>query len=88
MKAVYNILNNQDKVTMKQFYHIRCYPDLYKGFCALRRITCSCTGCVENFPNPGYLTWIKPYNHVMLSKPKHVSTLQSNVAIINGIFPN
>ena len=28
MKAVYNILNNQDKVTMKQFYHIRCNPGL------------------------------------------------------------
>ena len=23
MKAVYNILNNQDKLTMKHFYHIR-----------------------------------------------------------------
>ena len=23
MKDVYNILNNQDKVTMKQFYHIK-----------------------------------------------------------------
>ena len=47
MKAVYNILNNQDKVTMKHFYHIRCDPDLDKGFCAMRRIPCACTGCVE-----------------------------------------
>ena len=27
MKAVYKVLNNQDKVTMKFFYHIRCDPD-------------------------------------------------------------
>ena len=26
MKAVYNILNNKDKVSMKHFYHIRCDP--------------------------------------------------------------
>ena len=26
MKAVYKILNNKDKVSMKQFYHIRCDP--------------------------------------------------------------
>ena len=32
MKAVYNILNNQDKVTAKTNYHIRCDPDLDKGF--------------------------------------------------------
>ena len=32
MKAVYNILNNQDKVTMKHFYEKRCKPDLEKGF--------------------------------------------------------
>ena len=35
MKAVYKILNNKDKVTMKHFYHIRCDPDLGKGFCAM-----------------------------------------------------
>ena len=35
MKAVYNILNNQDKVTMKHFYHIRCDPDLDKGLCVM-----------------------------------------------------
>ena len=29
---------------------------------------------------------MKLYNHVMLSNPKHVSTLPSYVAIINGIF--
>ena len=26
MKAVYKILNNKDKVSIKQFYHIRCDP--------------------------------------------------------------
>ena len=26
MKAVSNILNNKDKVSMKHFYHIRCNP--------------------------------------------------------------
>ena len=52
MKAIYNILNNQYKVTMKHFYHIRCYPDLGEGFCAIRRIPCACTGCVEQLSNP------------------------------------
>ena len=46
MKAVYKILNNKDKVTMILFYHIRCDPDLDKGFCAIRRRPCACTGCV------------------------------------------
>ena len=53
MKDVYNILNNQDKVAMKHFYHIRCDPGLDKGFCAMRRITCACTGCVEQLSNTG-----------------------------------
>ena len=35
MKAVYNILNNQDKESMKKIYHIRCHPDLGKVFCAM-----------------------------------------------------
>ena len=35
MKAVYNNLNNQDNVTMKNFYHVRCDPDLDKFFCAM-----------------------------------------------------
>ena len=33
MKAVYKILNNKDKVSMKHFYHIRCNPQLGEGFC-------------------------------------------------------
>ena len=28
MKAVYKILNNKDKVSIKHFYHIRCDPEL------------------------------------------------------------
>ena len=36
MKAVYKILNNKDKVTLKHFYHIRCDPDLDEGFCDMR----------------------------------------------------
>ena len=52
MKAVYKILNNQDKVTMKNFYHIRCDPDLVEGFCAMRHIPVDCTGCVEQLSHP------------------------------------
>ena len=52
MLDVYKILNNQDKVTMKHFYHIRCDPDLDKVFCALQRISCACTACVEQIYNP------------------------------------
>ena len=52
MKAVYKILNNKDKVTMKHFYNIRCDPDLDEGFCAMQRITCACTGCVEQLFKP------------------------------------
>ena len=54
MKAVYKILNNQDKVKMKHFYHVRCDPDLDEGFCAMRRITCAWYGCVEELSN----TWL------------------------------
>ena len=52
MKAVHNILNNQDKLTMKHFCHIRCDLDLDRGFCDMRRIPCACTGFVEQLPNP------------------------------------
>ena len=45
-------MNNKDKVTIKQFYHIRCDPDLYKSFCDMRRIPCACTGCVEHLSKP------------------------------------
>ena len=37
---------------MKHFYHIRCNPDLYEGFCAMKSVPCACTGCVEQLFNP------------------------------------
>ena len=46
MKAIYKILNNKDKVSMKHFYHIRCDPELGEGFCAMRCIPCACSVCV------------------------------------------
>ena len=52
MKDVYKILNNQDKVKMKHFYHIRCDTDLYEGLCAMKRIPCDCTRCVEQLYKP------------------------------------
>ena len=61
MKAVYNILNNQDKVTMNQFYHIRCDPDLGEVFCAMQRIPCYCTGCVEQLSDP----WLSNLNKTL-----------------------
>ena len=39
---------------MKHFYLIRCNPDLDKGFCDMRRITCACNGCAEQLSN----TWL------------------------------
>ena len=67
MKAVYKILNNQDKMTMKHFYHIRYDPDLEEGFCAMRRIPYACIGCVEQLSN----TWL----------PNLDKTLQPHYAI-------
>ena len=52
MKAVYKIMNNQDKVTTKQVYCIRYITDLGKGFCAMQIIPCACTRCVKQLPNP------------------------------------
>ena len=46
MKAVYKILNNKDKVSMKHFSHIICNPELGEGFCAMRLIPCAFSGCV------------------------------------------
>ena len=54
MKAVYNIMNNQDKVKIKNVYHRICDPDLDEGLCAIRCIPCACTGCVEQLSN----TWL------------------------------
>ena len=66
MKAVYKILNNKDKVTVKHFYHIRCDPDLDKGFCDMRRIPCACTRCVDQLSKP----WL-PYLDKTL-QPRYV----------------
>ena len=52
IKAVDKILNNQDKGTMKHFYHIICNPDLDKVLYVMRRITCDCNGCVEQLSKP------------------------------------
>ena len=52
MKAVYKILNIQDKVTMKHFYRIRCNPDLEKVLCAIQQITFACTGCGKKLSKP------------------------------------
>ena len=86
MKNVYKILNNQDKETMKHFYHIRCDSDLDEGFCAMRRIPYASNECAEQLYKPWLPKLDKSYNHVILSNPKHVSTLPSYVDIINDIF--
>ena len=52
MEVVYKILNNQDKVTMKHLYYIRCDSDLDKVFFAMQSIPCACTGCVEQLSKP------------------------------------
>ena len=66
MKAVYKIMNNKDKVIMKQFYHIRCDPYLDEGFCAMWRITCDCTGCVDQLSGP----WIPNLDKTL--QPRYV----------------
>ena len=52
MNDVNNIQNNQDKMTMKHFYCIRCDPDLYEVFCAMKCIPCAFTGFVEQLSKP------------------------------------
>ena len=37
---------------MKHFYHIRCDPELGEGFCAMWRIPCDCSVCVEQLSKP------------------------------------
>ena len=66
MKAVYKILYNKDKVTMKRFYHIRCDPNLDKGFCAMQKIPCACTGCVEKLSKP----WLPNLDKIL--QPRYV----------------
>ena len=64
MKAIYKILNNQDKVTMKNFYHIICNPGLDKGSCAMQHIPCACNGCVEQLSN----TWLPTKDKTLLPR--------------------
>ena len=66
MKAVYKILNNKDKVTMKQFYHIRCDPDLDECFYVMQRIPCACNGCVEQLSK----TWLPNLDKTL--QPRYV----------------
>ena len=87
MKAVYNIMNNQNKVTMEHNYHIRCDTGLEEVLCAMQLISSACTEYGEQLSNPWLPNLYKPYNQIMISNPKHVSTLSSYVAIINGTFP-
>ena len=51
---------------MKHFYHIRCDPELGEGFCAMRRIHCACSGCVEQLSKP----WLP--NLEKTQQPRHV----------------
>ena len=37
---------------MKQFYRVRCDPDLYEVVCAMQRIPCACTRGVEQISKP------------------------------------
>ena len=70
MKYVYKILNNQDKVTMKQFYCIRCDPDLGEGFYDMRRIPFAFTGCVEQLSKPCLPNSDKPLQRRYAIKPE------------------
>ena len=60
MNDVYKIMNNQDKVTMKHFYHIICAPNLDENLFAMRRIPWTFTGCVEQLYNPWLTNFDKP----------------------------
>ena len=37
---------------MKHFYRLGCDPDLDEGLCAMQRIPCACTKCVEDISKP------------------------------------
>ena len=51
---------------MKHFYHIRCDPDLGEGFCAMRRIPCACSECVEQL----FKSWVP--NLEKMQQPRYV----------------
>ena len=84
----FKLPNNQDKVKMKHFYHIKCDYNLDKVSVLCNAYLVLVIGVLNNSPNPGYPNWIKPSNHVILSNLKHVGTLPSYVAIINGLLKN
>ena len=70
MKAVYKILNNQNKATMKHFYHIRHDTDSDKGFCDMRQIPCACTGCAQQISKPWLPNLDKTPQPCYVIKPK------------------
>ena len=70
MKSVYKIINNQYKVTMKHLYRIISNTDLYKGFCSMRIIPCSCNGCVEQLSKPWLPNLDKTLQPCYVIKPK------------------
>ena len=79
MKAVDKIMNNQDTVTMKHFYHIIFDPGLAKGFCAMQCIPCDCNGCVEQLSKPWLPNLDKTLQPYYVIKPetcKYSSTLR------------
>ena len=63
-------MNNQDKLTTKQFYNIRCDTDLDEGFCDMRRIPCACTGCVEQLFKPWLPNLDKTLQTLYVIEPK------------------
>ena len=65
MKTVYKIMNNQDKVTMENFYHIRCDPELDEGFFDIQHIPCDCNRCVEQLSK----TWLTNLDKTL--KPRY-----------------
>ena len=73
---------------MKQFYCIRCDPDLGEGFYDMRRIPFAFTGCVEQLSKPCLPNSDKPLQRHYAIKPETWCTLPYYVVIINGIFQN
>ena len=37
---------------LSKHYHLRFYPKLGHGICAIRRITCTCVGCTSMMEKP------------------------------------
>ena len=51
---------------MKHFYHIICDPDVDEGFCAMRRIPCDWSECVDQLSKP----WL--HNLYKTLQPRYV----------------